>query len=142
MSRFDSFQTPHAQAGLGLISALFVITVLALLAAGMASLSVSSAQTHTQQIINIRAQSAADSALQIYQAQTQIQTVNTVQCSEEPVKYQYDTAGLYDCAATVSCKSIPYQTNNYITLSVNASCGTGLDSAGAQLTERFITPLK
>ncbi len=138
MSRFDSFQTRHAQAGLGLISALFVITVLALLAAGMASLSVSSAQTHTQQIINIRAQSAADSALQIYQAQT----VNTVQCSEEPVKYQYDTAGLYDCAATVSCKSISYQTKNYITLSVNASCGTGLDSAGAQLTERFIRPLK
>ncbi len=139
MNKCNNIQAHHAQAGLGLISALFVITVLALLAAGMASLNVSSAQTHTQQIINIRAQSAANSALQIYQAQTQ--TVNTVQCSEEPVKYQYDTAGLYDCAATVSCRSIPYQTNNYITLSVNASCGTGLDSAGAQLTERFIRPL-
>jgi MSHA biogenesis protein MshP len=127
-------QRQSAQLGLGLISALFVITVLALLAAGMASLSVSSAQTHTQQILNIRTQSAASSALQIYQAQT----AKTMLCSTESVSYQYETEGLYDCRAELSCENVDYQGKSYITLKVDASCGTGIDSASTQLTERLI----
>lgn len=134
MNNLNRALTKSRQAGLGLISALFVITVLALLAAGMASLSVSSAQTHTQQILNIRAQSAANSALQIHQAKTAIK----MQCSKEPVRYQFETKGLYDCHAMLSCENVDYQDRSYMTLTVNASCGTGIDSASTQLTKRLV----
>ncbi len=134
MNKLNVIATKGHQTGLGLISALFVITVLALLAAGMASLSVSSAQTHTQQILNIRAHSAAHSAMQIYQAKTAAK----MQCTKEPVHYKYETQGLYGCQASLSCENVDYQKSSYITLKVNASCGTGIDSASAQLTKRLV----
>jgi len=43
------------QTGLGLISAIFVISVLAFITAGMASMVASSAKSHTQQLLQVRA---------------------------------------------------------------------------------------
>lgn len=127
-------QRANRQQGLGLISALFVITVLALLAAGMASLNVSSAQTHSQQIVNIRANSAANSALEIYQ--TQFAKQNS--CSAQAIDYQFNSRGLYECKALVSCTNTNHQGEQLITVQVDASCGQGFDSASASITQRLI----
>lgn len=122
------------QRGLGLISALFVITVLALLAAGMASLMTSAAKLHSQQVITIRANSAASSALQIYQSTL----ANQQQCTTDTVTYQFNTPGLYECKARVKCTNLAFKNTHYLTLEATANCGVGLDSASAQLTERLL----
>ncbi|MFT5707106.1 MAG: MSHA biogenesis protein MshP [Oceanospirillaceae bacterium] len=142
----------NKQAGIGLISAIFVITVLALLAAGMSGILANSGKLHSQQILAVRATSAAQSALEIYQSKLsndnkcsrQTNTVtstdinNGAKTNTSNTKYTFDTPGLYDCFAQVSCSSTAYNNKIYMSLESLGSCGSDLDVAVKKLQKRII----
>ncbi|MEH6445634.1 MAG: hypothetical protein V7784_17200 [Oceanospirillaceae bacterium] len=141
----------NKQAGLGLISAIFVITVLALLAAGMSGMMANSGKLHSQQMLAVRATSAAQSALEIHQSKLR----NSNKCSSDEnsvastdinngaktntssTKYSFDTAGLYDCFAQVSCSSTAYNNQIYLSLESLGSCGSDLDIAVKTVQKRI-----
>jgi len=122
------------QRGLGLISAIFVITVMALLASGVASLVANSANIHSWQMLSMRAQSAAASGLEIKLAALAEQR----NCAAESTKYSYDTPGLYQCSAVVSCTSVKHQSKVFITLDSRGSCGVGLETAERTIQKRIL----
>jgi len=111
--------------GLGLISAIFVLSVLALIAAGMASLVANSANNHSQQLLSIRAQSAALSALNI----EMVKMADSQSCLTEQRILKFTTPGLFDCTAQVGCSSVEYQQQHFIHLTSEGSCGAGADMA-------------
>ena len=125
---------PSKQRGLGLISAIFVITVMALLASGVASLVANSANIHSWQMLSMRAQSAAASGLEIKLAALAEQP----NCGIDSIQYPYDTAGLYQCSAVVSCSSVKHQSKIYITLDSRGSCGVGLETAEKSVQKRIL----
>lgn len=135
MNKFTQSSHRHkSQQGLGLISAIFVITVLALLAAGMAGITASAAKQHSQQILSIRAQSAAQSGIAIQQ----VYLSKKNSCPKETFDYTYNTQGLFDCKARVSCSVVKHQNQQFITLSSRGTCGSGFDTASSIIEQRFI----
>lgn len=127
---------PHykSQRGLGLVSAIFVITVLALIAAGIAGITANSARQHSQQILTIRAQSAAQSGLEIHSAHLQAK----YPCSSAAVAYTFATQGLFDCRAKVSCSVVSLQAKHFITLESLGTCGSGFDLASRAVEKRWL----
>ncbi|EPJ43026.1 MAG: hypothetical protein OFPI_44900 [Osedax symbiont Rs2] len=132
--RVAALNSPAKQRGLGLISAIFVITVMALLASGVASLVANSANIHSWQMLSMRAQSAAASGLEIKLAALGDQP----NCGTDSIQYSYNTPGLYQCSAAVSCSSVKHQNKIYITLDSRGSCGTGLETAEKTLQKRIL----
>jgi len=134
MNKTSKRQTHNKQAGIGLVSAIFVISVLAIIAAGMASLVANSGKLHSQHLLAIRADNAAQSGLEI--ARTKMQHVNNL-CRSEQQSYHFTTQGLFDCKAQVSCQSVEQDNQRFIALTSTGSCGTDLDSA-SRTSEQFI----
>ncbi|NQZ32431.1 MAG: hypothetical protein HRU06_14265 [Oceanospirillaceae bacterium] len=122
------------ETGLGLISAIFVITILALLAAGMAAMVSDSAKNHTAQLLSVRANSAALAALDI----ALVKMRKHPNCITERADIVFDTQGLYECIATVSCASTSHQGKFFIELSSAASCGSGMDQASSIVRKRIL----
>lgn len=118
--------------GLGLVSAIFVITVLALLAAGMAALTMRSAERHTQQVLNQRALDAARSGLQVQQAQQALG-----QCVAEQV-FALQALGLRDCELALRCTVTPLDAQRIYLLQSRASCGSAEYTALRQLERRVL----
>lgn len=116
--------------GLGLVSAIFVVTVLAVLAAGMAALVARSAERHTQQILNQRALDAARSGLQVQQAQQAMG-----QCVSKQT-FELTAKGLRDCRLQLSCRGAPIQGGQLYLYESRASCGSGEHTALRQLEKR------
>lgn len=126
------------QAGLGLVSAIFVITVLALLAAGMAALVANSANIHSQRMLSLRAHNAASSGLEISMSAMAADKLCKEPQAEQQYEYLYDTQGLYQCSATVTCSQVRHQDQDYLTLTSLGSCGTGIDTASRLIEKRWI----
>ncbi len=124
----------HSQQGLGLVSAIFVITVLALMAAGMAAIVANSAKTHSHEILSIRAQSAAQSGIEIQLAKI----ASSSSCQGAQTKYNFNTQGLYECSATLSCSSVAIQDQHFISLKSVGSCGSGQDRAVRFVEKRVL----
>ena len=113
------------QTGLGLISAIFVISVLALIAAGMASMVASSAKNHTQQLLQVRAQSAALSALDI----ELVRMAESPSCLSASSSIKFNTAGLYECSAEVNCSSVKIENKHFLHVTSEGTCGSGAEMA-------------
>jgi MSHA biogenesis protein MshP len=122
------------QTGLGLVSAIFVITVLALLAAGMAALVANSAKIHSQNILSVRAHNAAQSGLEI----TLSSMIANSRCEKTETEYQYDTQGLYQCSASITCQQVTHRTQDYFSVTSQGSCGSGIDTATKRIEKRWI----
>jgi len=123
MNNFSSSRAK--QKGLGLISAIFVISVLALIAAGMASMVASSAKKHTQQLLQSRAQSAALSALDI----ELVRMAKSPSCLSASTSIKFNTAGLYECSAEVNCSSVEIENKYFLHVTSEGTCGSGAEMA-------------
>lgn len=139
MSKIRRCKTRNKQTGIGLVSAIFVISVLAIIAAGMASLVANSGKLHSQHILAIRAANAAQSGLEI--ALTAVQQSNNL-CQREQQSYQFDTQGLYDCKAQVSCQSVTQDNQHFIALTSVGSCGSDLNSASRTSEQFMLSPVQ
>lgn len=124
----------NRESGLGLVSAIFVISILAILAAGMASMVANSAREHSQQLLSIRAKSAALSALDIQR----VKMAESGDCVSDVEEIQFATQGLYECVATISCSAVTYQKQSFIHLISQASCGSLLDLSTRSVQKRIL----
>lgn len=114
----------NKQAGLGLPTAIFVITVMALLAVMINRLVESNAQSSGEEILLIRAFYAAESGAQIGLNGLFPPDGGAASCPAGPVSLGAFTAsGLQGCTAAVSCSSQSVDGENYYTVQSTGSCG-------------------
>lgn len=116
----------HKQSGAGLPTALFIITVLALLVFGMAQLQQSSGEAVSLQIQSQRAFFAAESGAQI--AVTRLLAGGA--CPISPVDFSRE--GLSACVADVSCSG-----TGIVNIESEGICGSGKEEASRTVRVRL-----
>ncbi|MBV1919347.1 MAG: hypothetical protein KUG73_01590 [Pseudomonadales bacterium] len=123
------------QAGFGLPVAIFIITVLAMVAAGISKLGETSAVAFGQDIHSIKAFYAAESGAQIGLARLFSIVSPSVPADQLCVPsvsiYSNHSAleGLNKCDVDVVCSSVTNLPDTYYTLVSTATCGSGIDAA-------------
>ena len=125
------------QRGAGLPVALFIITVLALLVAGMAQQQQSSGESVSLQIQSQRAFFAGESGAQAGVAQV---LDSPVQCPSGGGSWSIDftEAALSSCEASVTCRSASAGSRTVYTLTSTGRCGVGTsDEAERVIRVRF-----
>ncbi|WP_210398011.1 pilus assembly PilX family protein [Motiliproteus sediminis] len=127
------------QRGLGLVAALFAITVMALIAVGMTNLSVTAQQSYGVDIQSSRAfmaaQSGAELELNRLMQPADFPQVSAVAASclsdtpHTPPPYTFSGGGLQGCSANTSCQTISVATASVLVHRVESvgQCGSGAD---------------
>lgn len=123
------------QSGLGLISAIFVIVVLAMLVVGMSSIMTASQTYRAQEILAVRALSAAQTGSELHLSEL-LHPENTQVCTSDALPVALLTAGLLDCSYQASCASVTVGTDTYYTIKSVGRCGSGVDSATREVKVR------
>jgi len=122
----------HSQQGIGLASAIFVITLLAVIVVGVNYLVSDNAQTFTEEINLNRAFFAAESgagfAMNGIYPPEEYSTYAGTECNpvpstDPPVEYTFTTDGLGYCKAEVHCDKITISGTNYLTIESKGICG-------------------
>lgn len=126
------------QRGAGLPVALFVITVLALIVAGMSQLQEGSARSVSLQIQSQRAFFAAESGAQV----GVFEVLGASDCAAVTSPLAFNSAGLGDCEAVLSCSSLDadIEGNSALetiyTITSTGQCGAGSDFAAREVEVR------
>ncbi|SIS87387.1 hypothetical protein [Neptunomonas antarctica] len=120
--------THKHQAGLGLISAIFVIVVLAMLVVGMSGIMTASQTYRSKEILALRALSAAQSGSELHLSALLHPEVADG-CTTDASPVALATPGLNDCSYQASCASVTVNTKIYYTIKSVGRCGSGVDSA-------------
>ena len=132
--RFDTRETKLVktaawlQRGVGLPAAIFVITLLSLIATAIYQLVAQNAQTYQEQINLTRAFYAAESGAgfamnALFSPEDYpLYSGRPESCADFPRTYEFTVAGLNQCSATVSCESINIASVVYLTLTSVGSC--------------------
>lgn len=107
------------QAGLGLPVALFIITIMGLIALAVNRLNESTAQSFSQNILSARAFYAAESGAQL-RAQSVLAGPPCL-CGSD-VNYQFSVAGLVSCQANTVCTSFEANDQTYCTIVSTGMC--------------------
>jgi len=119
------------QHGFGLPMALFVVTVLAIIIASMASLQSDSASGVSLQVQAHRAFYAAESGVE--GALNRLLPPDGspgLSCATAPFfSATFNVAGLNGCSTSVTCSSVTVSGNDYYTLISTGTCGSGVDAA-------------
>ncbi|WP_293269137.1 hypothetical protein [Neptunomonas sp.] len=123
------------QAGLGLISAIFVIVVLAMLVVGMSGIMTASQTYRAQEILAVRALSAAQTGSELHLSEL-LHPENSQVCTSDAVPVVLTTPGLLDCSYQASCASVVVNTDTYVTIKSVGRCGSGVDSATREMKVR------
>ena len=118
------------QKGVGLATAVFVITILAVLAIGINLLVENNSETFVEEALLTRAFYAAESGAGFamngiyppeeypgYAGTTCAGTAGT------PINYTFSVDGLANCSAAVYCTLITVGSNNYLTIESEGTCG-------------------
>ena len=118
------------QAGAGLPIALFIITVLALLVAGMAQLQESSGQAVSLQIQSQRAFFAAESGAQVAVRDV----LEGGSCSAVSSPLDFTVSALDGCSASVACNSVAANIkgpggDTVFSIASRGQCGSGPDQS-------------
>jgi MSHA biogenesis protein MshP len=118
----------HRQTGISLPGAIFVITILALLAVAIAALVSQNAQTYEDEINLTRAFYAAESGAgfamnTIYPPEEFPGYSSTAECAAGPRVYNFSVPGLNNCSASVTCTEVTISGTNYATIESEGSCG-------------------
>ena len=123
------------QQGLGLMGAIFVITIMAVIVVGLAKLVVTSKESYGYEIMSARAFLLAESGGQL--ALSKILQEGDNDCSGVPS--QLAAAELQNCNLMMDCQRVEIPTGsgiNYFTISATATCGSGTDQAIRRITLR------
>lgn len=133
------------QRGLGLVTVIFMITVGALLAAGMASMMALGQRSVVQGFQSTRAMQAAESGVQLELSKLIHPQVNggCAATNSATTTYNFTVAGIRGCTASVTCTVTPIDSVDYTTITSVGRCGGNtdtLDSASRQIRVRTIRP--
>ncbi len=98
----------YSQRGIGIPAALFVITLLAILAVAVNSLVEQNAETYQEEVSLSRAFYAAESGAgfalnSIFPPEEFPQYSGTAECAAGPREYAFTVEGLNECTASVTC---------------------------------------
>ncbi|HEY0961438.1 MAG TPA: hypothetical protein VGE69_03695 [Pseudomonadales bacterium] len=110
----------RGQRGLSLATALFVITVMALLAVMIFQLVRSNAETTGEEVLLIRAFYAAESGVQFGLNSVFPPGAGTRSC---PATFTLEEDGLAGCEAEVTCTSVTAEDVDYHTITSTGTCG-------------------
>ncbi len=112
------------QKGLGLATAIFVITVMAVLATLIAQLVTNNAETTQEEIELIRAFYSAESGIQFgLNRLFPPDGVTPSACPAGPVNYDLTEGGFSRCEADVFCESVTVSAVDYYTITSTGTCG-------------------
>lgn len=125
------------QSGAGLPVALFIITVLALLVAGMAQLQQSSGESISLQIQSQRAFFAAESGAQVAVRDV----LEGGSCSAVTTSLTFSASALGGCSASVACDSVNADIrgpggDTVYSIASTGQCGSGPDQATREVEVR------
>ena len=120
------------QRGLGLMAAIFVITIMSVIVVGVSSLVVTSKESYGYEIMSVRAFLLAESGAQM--ALSHILIKNVGDCAG--LAFQGSPAELQSCSLAVVCPAVAINGIDYFTIQSRATCGSGSDQAIRQLTLR------
>jgi MSHA biogenesis protein MshP len=106
--RIEPLSATHAQRGIGIPAALFVITLLAIIAVAVNLLQEQNAETYEEQVNLTRAFYAAESGAgfamnSIFPPEEFPQYNVDAECAAGPREYAFTIPGLNECTATVTC---------------------------------------
>jgi len=130
----------NSQAGAGLPLAIFLITVMALIAVTLAQLQQTTGEMEAQDIQSVRAFYAAESGAQL--ALTRIvpkdpdMPIDTAACTSGLYTQNFSAGSLSGCEVTVDCESASSSDGPVATLHSAGSCGSGLDAAQREIEVR------
>lgn len=117
----------NRQRGVGLAAAIFIITVMAAIAAAVFSLVSQNAQTYTEEINLSRAFYAAESgagfAMNTVFPPEDYPSYSTLPRCDVTTTYDFVVEGLNQCSAIVSCTTITNAASTYATIQSTGSCG-------------------
>ena len=128
-------QVYKKQNGLGLISAIFVIVVLAMLVAGMSGIMTASQTYRAQEILAVRALSAAQTGSELHLSEL-LHPENSQVCTTDASPVALTTAGLLDCSYQASCAAVTVGSDTYYTIKSVGRCGSGVDSSTREVKVR------
>ena len=115
------------QAGIGLPVAIFIITIMSLIAMAINQMGATSSQSYTQNLLSSRAFYAAESGAQL-RAQS-ILTATPCNCGAD-VTYNFTVKGLNLCSAETICSQFVANLETFCTVESIGRC----DSGNAQRT--------
>ena len=126
--RNNSLSLLHGQRGIGIPAALFVITLLAIIAVAINALLAQNAETYEEEINLTRAFYAAESGAgfamnSIFPPDEFPQYNGNAECAAGPREYVFTIAGLNECKATVTCSlDATVASVEYYTIVSEGSC--------------------
>lgn len=120
--------TGKHQRGIGLAGAIFVITLLAVIAVAINALVSQNAQTYEEEINLTRAFYAAETGAgfamnTIYPPEEYPGYSTTAECAAGPRLYTFSVPGLNACTASVTCTLVTISGTNYATIESEGTCG-------------------
>lgn len=129
MIKHQSIGSGYTQQGVGLPAAIFIITVMALIAAAVSQLVGQNAQTYSEAVNLTRAFYAAESG-----AGFAMNTIfppedyasgypNVNKCPASATVYNFVADGLNQCSATVTCTSVTTAGSTFATIESEGACG-------------------
>ena len=116
------------QSGIGLPAAIFVITLMAVIAVAVNQLVSQNAQTFEEELNLTRAFYAAESGAgfvmnTVFPPEEYPTYAITAECVATERDYDFIVAGLNQCSATVTCTPLPIGGTNYATIESKGVCG-------------------
>ena len=116
------------QEGIGLPAAIFVITLLAVIAVGVNYLVSQNAQSYEEEVNLTRAFYAAESGAgfamnTIFPPEEYSAYATTAECVAGPRTYNFTVEGLNQCTASVTCTEVTIGGTNYATIESEGTCG-------------------
>lgn len=134
-----------AQRGLGLVTVIFMITVGALLSAGMASMMMLGQKQTVQSFQSARALQAAESGVQLELSKLIHPQVSggCAATHDEDWTYNFTAAGIRGCSATTNCKVTPIDGVDYTTITSTGRCGgnaASIETASRRIRVRTVRP--
>ncbi len=122
----------RCQRGLGLMAAIFVITIMSVIVVGVASLVATSKESYGYDILSVRAFQLAESGSQM--ALSHIILEGVADCSG--LLTQLPPTELQSCSLAVTCPKATIAEVDYFTVQSTGTCGSGTDQAIRRLTLR------
>ena len=124
----SNFEIYRKQIGIGLPAAIFIITLMVVIAASINLLLTQNAQTNGEEIDLTRAFFAAETGAgfamnTIYPPEEYPAYGTTAECAAGPRTYNFTSEGLENCSASVRCDLISHSGGNYATIESTGSCG-------------------
>ncbi len=125
------------QRGLGLITAIALITVVAVVLAALVRTLASSAAIESVNTLSTRAMLAAESGMDVALNRAYA-PLGTPSCTTR--NWTFDAQGLRGCSVVVTCVPATVGGRNYFDLSSRGACGSGELQASRRIDARAIAP--